>query len=287
MRIIILTMLLLPLFLQSKTLKTYACGVTRVAFIPQLNRAFEKKFNVKTTLNKRGGDLFVISGVNKGEAEVGSGCREALDTLKSEKDITSIQVAWGALTFIVNKNNKVDNITISQVKDILRGRITNWKELGGEDKPIHLIVRESKLSGVGLSAREIIFNNRDEDFYSQAKKVKSSSYIREEVAKDPLAFAIDNVMSSKDFPGIKMLKVEGIAPTKENILKGSYKLRQAMYMYLPKNATDLAHKYVEFALSKEGQDIISKTGTANLKEAKAKGDKENEVVQEILLDLQD
>ena len=267
--------------------KTYACGVSRVAFIHELNSAFEKKFKVKTTLNKKGGDLFVIAGVQKKDVEVGSGCREALDSLKAEKDVTSIQVAWGALAFIVNKDNKIDNITTQQIKDILQGRIRNWKELGGDDKPIDLIVRNSPLSGVGLSAREVIFNNRDEDFYSKAKQVKSSGFVREAVAQDKYAFAIDNTMSSSKAQGIKMLKVDGVAPTKENILSKKYKMRQAMYLYLPKNASDLAHSFVKFALSKEGQDIISKTGTANLEEATGKGDKENEVVQEILLDLQD
>ena len=169
----------------------------------------------------------------------------------------------------------------------MQGRIRNWKELGGDDKPIDLIVRESPLSGVGLSAREVIFNNRDEDFYSKAKQVKSSGFVREAVAQDRYAFAIDNTMSSAKAQGIKMLKVNGVAPTKENILSKKYKMRQAMYLYLPKNASDLAHSFVKFALSKEGQDIISKTGTANLAEASGKGDKENKVVQDILLDLQD
>ena len=285
-KLILLTVVSMT-FLAANEFKTYACGITRVAFMKELNSAFEKKFNVKTTMNKKGGDLFVIAGVHNREVEIGSGCREALDTLKSERDVTSIQVAWGALAFIVNKDNKVNNITTEQIKGILQGRIRNWKELGGEDKEIHLIVRESPLSGIGLTAREVIFNNRDEDFYSKAKKVKSSGFVREEVAKDKYAFAIDNTISSSRTQGIKMLKVDGVAPTKENILSKKYKMRQAMYLYLPKNASDLAHQFAKFALSKEGQDIISKTGTANLAEARGKGDKENKIVQDILLDLQE
>ncbi len=268
-------------------LKTYACGVSRVAFMHELNRAFEKKFNVHTTINTKGGDLFVIAGVQKKDADVGSGCRASLETMPSEKEVASIQVAWGALAFIVNKANHIQDITTEQIKGILSGRIRNWQELGGENKPIDLIIRDSHLSGVGLTAREVIFNNLDMDFYSKAKQVKSSGFVRDAVAQDRYAFAIDNTMSSGRAQGIKMLDVDGVAPTKENILTHAYKMRQALYLYLPKNASDLAHKFVKFALSKAGQKVISQTGTANLEEASGKGDEENKVVQDILLDLQD
>ena len=271
----------------AQTLKTYACGVSRVAFMHELNSAFEKKFNVKTTMNNKGGDLFVIAGIKKGDADVGSGCRESLETLKSEQGVSSIQVAWGALAFIVNPQNKLDNITPSQIKKVLIGQITNWKELGGDDKPIHLIVRNSNLSGIGLSARETLFKNQDEDFYSKAKQVKSSGFVREAVASDPLAFAIDNTISSGKTKNVKMLKVNGIEPTKENILSNKYKMRQALYLYLPKNASKMANDFVKFALSKEGQAIISKTGTANLAEASGKEDKDNYIIQNLLMDLQE
>jgi len=285
-KLILVATLIIPAVIGAQTLKTYACGVSRVAFMKELNSVFSKKYNVDITINKRGGDLFVIAGVQKKEADVGSGCRESLDSLKSEKEVTSIQVAWGALAFIVNPKNKIDNITTQQIKDILTGKIRNWKELGGEDRPINLIVRNSNLSGIGMTAREILFKNIDEDFYSKAKVVKSSSFVREAVADDPYAFAIDNSISSGKTHNVKMLKVNGVAPTKENILSDKYKMRQALYLYLPKNASGLAQKFVKFALSKEGQAIISKTGTANLAEALGKEDKDNYIIQNLLMDLQ-
>jgi len=270
----------------AQDLKLYACGVTRVAFMKELNQAFTKKFNVNTKMNQKGGDIFVIKGVNNKEVELGSGCREAIDTSKDEKNVESIQIAWGALSFIVNPKNKMDNLTTKQIKDILIGRITNWKQVGGDDKPINLIIRESKKSGVGLSAREVLFKNVDEDFYSKAKKVKSSGFVRDAVAKDENAFAIDNTMSSSKSNDIKMLKVDKIEPTKANILSGKYKMRQALYLYIPKNPSKIASKYAKFALSKEGQAIISKTGTANLAEASSKDDEDNYMIQNLLMDLQ-
>ncbi len=262
-------------------LKIYACGITRVAFMKELNEAFSKKYNINIEMNKRGGDQFVLSGVNKKKADIGSGCREPLKSIDSEKNIWSIQVAWGALSFIVNPKNKIDNISTDNIKKILTGKIINWKNLGGEDKPIHLIIRAGNKSGIGLTARELLFNNINQKFYNKAEIVKSSGFIREEIAKNKYAFAIDNVISSKIDKDIKMLKVDGINPTKENILSNKYKLRQALYFYLNGKPKYIAKKYIDFVLSKEGQSIISKTGTANLEEATGEGDEDNLIFQNL------
>jgi len=269
----------------SNELKIYACGVTRVAFMKELNNGFSKKFNTKITMNEKGGDIFVLDGVHKKEADIGSGCRDIIKDDKNEKDLWSTQVAWGALSFIVNPKNKIDNISTENIKKILTGKITNWKELGGEDKPIHLIIRESKKSGIGLTARELLFQDRNIDFYKDAKKEKSSGFVRKAVAEDENAFAIDNIISSSKDKNIKLLKVDGVEATKENILSDKYKLRQALYFYLTDKPKDLAKKYIDFVLSKEGQSIISKTGTANLEEATGEGDEENLILQNLKFDV--
>jgi phosphate transport system substrate-binding protein len=262
-------------------LKMSACGVTRVAFMKELNEAFSKKFNVKIPMNKKGGDLFVLSGVHKKEADIGSGCRDTLKDVENEKKTWSTQVAWGALSFIVHKNNKVKDISKDKIKRVLLGEIKNWKELGGADKPIHLVTRKDKHSGIGVILRELLFDNREQDLSKSAKLVKSSGFVREAVGADENAFAVDNVISSAKDKKIKMLKVDGIEATKANILADKYKMRQALYLYLDEKPKDLAQKYVNFALSEEGQAIISKTGTANLEEATGKGDAENLIFQDL------
>jgi len=283
--IAVLTVSILSSTLFAKELKIYACGVTRVAFMTELNEAFEKKFKVKITMNKKGGDLYVLNGVEKKEADIGSGCRDTLKDDKNEKKLWSTQIAWGALSFIVHPKNKIDNISIDNIKKILTGKITNWKKLGGADKPIHLITRESKKSGIGLTARELLFKNKDTDFYKDAKKVKSSGFVREAVGGDENSFAVDNIISSSKDKNIKLLKVDGVEATKANVLSDKYTLRQALYLYLDEKPKDLAKKYIDFALSEDGQKIISKTGTANIEEATGKGDEENLIFQNLQFDV--
>jgi len=289
LKIVVLTLILFNsvLFAESvaSELNMYACGVTRVAFMKELNEAFGKKFKVTIKMNEKGGDLFVLDGVHKKETDIGSGCRDTIKEDENEKDLWSTQVAWGALSFIVHPKNKVDNLSIENIKKILTGKIKNWKELGGVDKPIHLIIRESKKSGIGLTARELLFKDMKTDFYKDAKKVKSSGFVRKAVEEDEDAFAVDNVISSSKDGKIKLLKVDGVEATKANILSNKYKLRQALYFYLNAKPKALAKKYIDFVLSEEGQKIISQTGTANLEEATGKGDEENLIFQNLQFDV--
>jgi phosphate transport system substrate-binding protein len=283
--VVLATALLSTTLYAEEKLKMYACGVTRVAFMTQLNEAFEKKFKVKVEMNKKGGDLFVLDGIHKKEADIGSGCRDTLKEIKNEKDLWSTQVAWGALSFIVHPKNKINNISKENIKKILTGKIKNWKELGGADKPIHLIIRESPNSGIGRVARESLFKNPKISFDKNAKKVKSSGFVRKAVGEDEYSFAVDNIISSSKDENIKILKIDGVEATKENILSDKYKLRQALYLYLGSKPKRMAKKYIDFALSEEGQKIISKTGTANLEEATGKGDAENLIFQDLQFDL--
>jgi len=285
-KFIVTTALLFGAISFAQELKVNACGVTRVAFMQELNDAFSKKYNTSVNMGAKKGDSFVIKSVSKKEVDLGTGCREAIEDISDEKDVESIQIAWGALAFIVNPKNSVESLKTEQIKDILLGKITNWKEVGGADAKINLLVRDVINGGVPTSAKEILFKNRDTPFYSKATKVKNSYKLRDMVTKDINTFAIDNTISASKRDDIKMLKVDGVAPTKANILSNKYKMRQALYIYLLKNPSKLASKYAKFTLSKEGQAVISKTGTANLAEASGKDDEDNYMIQNLLMDLQ-
>ncbi len=265
-------------------LKMYACGITRVAFIKELTQSFEKERNISITLNKKGGVGFVTKGLHDKKVEIGAGCRAPLKN-DIEKDIWGTQVAWGALAFIVNEKNTINNLSLDNIKKILLGKITNWKELGGDNKPITLYLRKGKHSGVGSTARKLIFNDSNISFSPNAIRVKSSGPIRKGVILNKYAFAIDDITSSSRTKGIKMLNVDNIAPTKENISHNIYKLRRPFFIYLSKNTTRWARQFLNFSLTEKGQEIISKTGTANLAEAVGKNDDKNFMFQKFLFHM--
>lgn len=252
---------------EASELKWTGCGISKKAFMQELATAYEKKTGTKIVL-KGSGATDGIRNVANGEFDLGGSCRHKLN-VPAEKDATLHMVAWDALVFIVKDDNPVDNVTEEQIKAVYTGKIKNWKELGGPNAPIKLVDREGKTSGTGLMLRELLFNNPDQEFSSDAEYKKSTGPIEAAISTDPLAIGATGVSSSQKREQIKMLKVNGIAPTKENIMSGKYSLYRPLYLITKGEPAGDAKKFLEFALSDEGQAIISAQGTVNLKEGKS------------------
>jgi len=251
----------------ASSLKWVGCGITKKAFMKELAAAYEKKTGTRIVL-KGGGATKGIRAVAAGVADIGGTCRHKLD-VPEEEAAKLHQVAWDALVVVVNRDNPVDSITVSQVRDVLTGKIKNWKELGGPDSKINLYVRKGRRGGVGLMAREMLFNNPDQDFAPDAKVKKSSGPLERAISGDVHGFGLSGISSAKKRKKLKMLKVDGIAPTKKNIMTGRYPFYRPLYLTTRGEPTGEVKAFVEFALSAGGQAIISRQGTVNLAEGKS------------------
>lgn len=251
---------------EAKELKWVGCGITKKAFMKELSKAYEKKTGIQVII-KGGGATKGIRAVAKGLADMGGTCRHTIDD-PQEKGVNLHQVAWDAIVVVVNKDNPVDNITVEQLKGVFTGKIRNWKELGGNDAPIKLYVRKGKISGVGLMAREMIFNNPDQEFYAKAKVKRSSGPLERAISGDKNGIGISGISSAKKRKKLKILKANGIAPTKENIGSGKYPFYRPLYIVTKANPSPEVQKFIQFALSDEGQKVISEQGTVNLSEGK-------------------
>lgn len=240
------------------------CGITKKAFMTELAGAYKKKTGNDIVVGG-GGATKGIRLVSNGTVQLGGTCRYRTE-VPEESGVRLNHVAWDALVVIVNRNNPVNNITPDQLRDVLTGKISNWKDLGGDSAPIRLLVREGKLSGVGRTLRQIIFNNPDQDFTPSALKRKSSGPIEKGVENDRMAMGISGISSSKKRAGLKALNYDNVAPTKVNIATGKYSLFRPLYLVTKAMPSPEARKFLDFALSAEGQQIISQQGTVNLAE---------------------
>jgi len=251
---------------QGAGLKWAGCGVSKKAFMKELAAAYEKKTGIDVAL-KGGGATKGIRLAAAGEVDLGGSCRHKLD-VPEEKDAMLHPVAWDAVVIIVNKDSSVDNITTDQVRGVFKGKIKNWKELGGPNAPIKLLVRKGKSSGAGLMLREMLFNNPDEDYSPDAEVKKSTGPIEATISKDIHAIGATGVSSAKKRDQVKMLKVDGAAPTKESIMSGKYPFVRPLYLITKNEPAGEVKKFIDFAKSPEGQAIISAQGTVNLEEGK-------------------
>lgn len=257
---------------QAEELSWTGCGISKNAYILETVKEFEHKRNVTFHVSG-GGATRGIREVNSGKVDIGGTCRIWLrdvtgDISEKEADVSFFHVGWDAIIPIVNKQNPLNSISMGDLKKVFTGEIRNWNQLGGEDQRIGLITRYGKISGVGYMFRLLAFGDPTMEFKVKSLKVTSSEPLEKRVSKVSSAFALDGISSAKK-ANVKILSIDGIEPSKENIIDGKYKLYRPLFLTLNKqNAKPIAREFVDFVLSEEGQKIISEQGTVNLQEGK-------------------
>lgn len=177
-----------------------------------------------------------------------------------------IKVALDGLAVVVNPKNPVSKLTLDQLAKIFTGKITNWKEVGGLDYNIVILSREVN-SGTHVYFKEHVLRkgdpNNKEEFAPGALLLSSSQAIADEVAQNPSAIGYYGMgyISSKQKPIMvaKDEKSEYETPTIENVVNGKYPISRPLFLYTNGQPQGLVKKFVDFCLSKEGQDIVLKT----------------------------
>lgn len=257
----------------AKKLTWAGCSISKTAFMSEMAEAYEKKTGVKIDF-KGGGATKGIREVSSKEVKIGGTCRYTMDdpksnmTIHEERRVQLTPVAWDALVVIVHKDNPVDNMTLDQMRDLLKGRITNWKQLGGKDAPVELYVRKGKISGVGRTLREILFADYDEEFVA-AHVVEESSTLEKDMVTNPNGVGVTGISSARKLKGIaKILKLEGKEPTFENIRDGKYLLYRPLYMVTHMQETDPEVKhFINFVMGSEGKAVMRRVGTVPYEDA--------------------
>lgn len=243
------------------------CGITKKAFMAELAKAYEKKTGIKVNL-KGGGATKGIRNAAKGTIDIGGACRPIIEGHAEERSAYQVPVAWDALVVIVHPKNPVNSISLSQLQNLYRGRIKNWKELGGWDKPIELYIRRGKISGVGRTLRELVFANFDQNFVGAKHIVRSSGPLEKGIQKNLLGIGTTGISSAKRRK-VKILKLNGKDPSYDNIKSGSYVLYRPLYLVTKGRASadKKVKDFITFALSRKGREVIKNAGSVPYSDA--------------------
>lgn len=251
-------------------MKWAGCGITKEAFMVEAANEYKKKTGVLISISG-GGATKGIRAANSGEADMGGNCRPSLpDKFANEEgDVYLTLVAWDAIVPIVHKDNPVNSITSAQLKKVLQGEITNWKELGGPDKKIQVTARQGKVSGVGYMARKIIFGNADVDYAADALLLKSSGPVENKVKSDVSAIGITGVSSARKRlqkgESLKVLSVDGNEATVANIASGAYPAFRPLYISTKGKPAGEVKSFLDWLVSDEGQKIVESVGTVSIR----------------------
>ncbi|MDD5096915.1 MAG: phosphate ABC transporter substrate-binding protein [Candidatus Omnitrophica bacterium] len=218
-----------------------------------------------------GGSGTGLSSLISGSCDIAMSSRNIKDkeiALAKQKGINpfEIKVALDGLAVVVNPVNPIGKLTIDQLAGIFTGKTSNWKELGGKDQKIVLLSREVN-SGTHVYFKEHVLRKMDpnsqEEFSPSALMLSSSQAIADEVAGNSAAIGyygmgyISN--KQKAIAVAKDDKSEYVNPNIENVISGKYPISRPLFLYTNNQPQGLIKKFVDYGLSKEGQEIVVKT----------------------------
>lgn len=161
------------------------------------------------------------------------------------------QAAIEPFLFIINSDIILSGLTHDQVVGIFSGKITNWKQVGGKDEKISVIMRSAS-SGTRMTIQSLVMGN--EQFTNNSAVQDSNGSVRTTVMRTP--GAIGYVDLSYVSPTVRILKYDGVAPTIENVKNGTYKLIGIGHMYTKGEATGTTKAFIDYILSKDFQNRI-------------------------------
>ena len=196
-----------------------------------------------------------IKAVQEGRCDIGLSSR-ALKAEEKEAGLKETVLAYDGIAIIVNPENPVSDLTLEQIAEIYTGRITNWKDLGGNDAEIVLIGREA---GSGTrDGFETITGTTDACQYRQ--ELTSTGDVITTVAQNPDAIGYASLASIKDT--VKALSVGGIVPTEDSVKDGSYAIQRPFVLVTVEGRTlsECAQKFFEYITSSEAASLISAAG---------------------------
>lgn len=225
----------------------------------KLAEKYKEKNNVNIEINQIGSSAGITNAVN-GVSEIGMSSRDLKEEEKASLQETVI--AYDGIVVVTHPSNHVKNLTIAQVKDIFTGKITNWKEVGGDDLEIVVVSREDG-SGSRDAFQEIVgYSSGELDRNSII--ASGNGNIKTTVATNK--HAVGFISFEYIDESINTVSINGVEATAENVLRQKYSLsRPFLFVHKEENLSDEGKKFIDFILSSEGQKIVRETGAIPVK----------------------
>ncbi len=186
---------------------------------------------------------------------------------KNGVDPIEYVVARDAIAVIVHPDNPINHLTLQEISDIYTGKIQNWSELGGEDRPIVRLSRETNSGTHVYFLEEVIrLGNSDDEtiFSANTLLLPSSEGIIAEVRANRNAIGYDGLgYITEEVKVLGIAREEGldyIYPTLSTVNDNLYAISRNLYIYAPGTPPPFVQDYLNWIMTSEGQKIVTDLG---------------------------
>ncbi len=271
--ILIITILMLtPLMSFSQNVSFKIKGSDTVLPLSQKEAETYMKKHPGASITITGGGSGVgLSSLVSGTTDIAQASRkmkfeEKQKMIESGKPFKEVIIAKDALSVIVNPTNKISKLTREQLEGIFTGKITNWKEVGGEDLKIIVYSRETS-SGTYEFFKESVMKKKD--FAVSALLLPATGAVVQSVSQTKGAIGyIGLAYSDKSVKSLNVSYDQGktfVVPTVANVMNLSYPISRPLYYYYQVSVEKNVKPFVDYILSAEGQAIVKEIGYVPLK----------------------
>ena len=198
-----------------------------------------------------------IKALIDGTTNIATSSREAKDkeTAAGKKKgvtLTAYKVALDGIVPVLHPSMKIENITLEQLRDIYNRKIKTWKELGGPERPISVVSRDTSSGTYEVWEAKVL---KGDKVRPDALLVASSGQAVQTVAQN--RYAIGYIGIGYIDKSIKAVKVNGKAATGQSVRDGSWPIARPLFMYTNGKPAGTIAKFIDFMLSQEGQKIVN------------------------------
>ena len=263
---------------------TNVMGSTSIQpFAEMLSQKFNAQNPGRHVEVQGGGSKAGLEGVKNGIADIGMCSRDLKMDDPDESLCDPVTIAYDGLAIVVHPANPVRKLQRWQIALIFSGDITNWKEVGGEDRTIHVITREEG-SGTREAFAKLVMSEGAKDIqknpgdlgdigqlqliankgriFRKAVTQESNGAVKELVRNDRATIGYMSLGLVTEESGLAALEVDGVVPTKETVRDGTYKLKRPFIFAFHKGQVvpATAREFTEYVLSEAGQQILEREG---------------------------
>jgi phosphate transport system substrate-binding protein len=231
-------------------------GATSISnrILPLALPAFEKKSGVTVKVERSGGGKG-LKAMFAGQADV-AGLSRALSPEERDKKPSVAIIGYDALGVWVNEQNPVKNLTKQQLRDLFTGKITNWKQLGGKDRPVlacteHLLSERATLEAF----RQLAL---DGAAYGPVKELEDPSDCLKFAATEP--GAVTPATTAYAIAGVRPVAIDGTSPESQYVRSSTYPLTRPMLLVTREPPAGALREFIDFMVSPEGQALVAQAG---------------------------